>query len=259
TRLPDVNVMPLLLEALNKPGNWQSAAPPQLNLLVVTKDLTGITDAVLVHPFSTLTVTQKVVPLGVEISRFGSAKPAGAKRFSINGVTTAAGPLAVDPAKEQFAPAQFEQLSDADKLSRRSFESMPAGVRTQGSGLFKFRRVVTRNLVYEPIIIDRWGRRLALQLKMLASSLFSLMLNGNAVAESALSQNRKANSALAPAKVKVSEGGFAVVGVSDMKLAGQGGAHGSEFEAMDAMRRLIAAQPELEGMIQVVPAHEAHT
>jgi hypothetical protein len=91
---------------------------------------------------------------------------------------------------------------------------------------------------------------------MLASALFATLLNGNAVAESALSQNRKAGSPLAPAKIRVSEQGFAVVGVADMKMAGGMATADSEFEAMDAMRRLIASQPELEGSIQVVPAHE---
>ena len=42
---------------------------------------------VLLHPLGTLTVTQGVVPLDVEIARFGSSTPAGARRFAITSVS----------------------------------------------------------------------------------------------------------------------------------------------------------------------------
>ena len=91
----------------------------------------------LLHPLGTLTVKQSVVPLNLDISRFGQAAPAGARRFTISSVSLGGQNQTTRPVKDFFAPAQFFEMSDDEKLSRPSFEPMAAGV-SIGSDEFAF-------------------------------------------------------------------------------------------------------------------------
>ena len=77
------------------------------------------------------------MPLNIDISRFGQAAPAGARRFTISSVSLGGQSQTTEPVKEFFAPAQFFEMSDDEKLSRPSFEPMAAGV-TIGSAEFAF-------------------------------------------------------------------------------------------------------------------------
>ena len=77
------------------------------------------------------------MPLDLDISRFGQAAPAGARRFTISSVSLGGQSQTTEPVKEFFAPAQFFEMSDDEKLSRPSFEPMAAGV-SIGSEEFAF-------------------------------------------------------------------------------------------------------------------------
>jgi hypothetical protein len=70
-----------------------------------------------------------IVPLDLDISRFGQAAPAGARRFTISSISLGGQNQTVRPLRDFFAPAQFFDMSDDEKLSRPSFEPMPAGER----------------------------------------------------------------------------------------------------------------------------------
>ena len=89
----------------------------------------------LLHPLGTLTVKQSVVPLDIDISRFGQAAPAGARRFTISSVSLGGQSETTEPVKDFFAPAQFFEMSDDEKLSRPSFEPMAAGVGIGSDGV----------------------------------------------------------------------------------------------------------------------------
>lgn len=124
-----INVAPLLKAALSDARNWGNQITPAERKLVTLRP-TATAGQLDLHPLGTLTVRQSVVPLDRDISRFGQTTPSGARRFQITsvqiGTQTQLHPL---PAiTEQFAPAQFFELSDADKLSSPSFEPMKAGV-----------------------------------------------------------------------------------------------------------------------------------
>src|SRR4029079_15465603 len=87
-------------------------------------------DAVLLHPQGTLTVRQSAIPLNLtrDLDRVGSSVPAGERRFAIT--RAAIGPVVATTAsvQEMFAPGQFFDMSDDDKLAAPSYEAMDAGV-----------------------------------------------------------------------------------------------------------------------------------
>jgi hypothetical protein len=87
-------------------------------------------DGILVHPLGTLTVRQSVVPLGLtrDLDRIGDGVPVGARRFAITQVAIGGVPQSVTSVQELFAPGQFFDMSDDDRLAAPSFEPMDAGV-----------------------------------------------------------------------------------------------------------------------------------
>lgn len=124
--LAPVDVAPLLAAALRDPNNWSASLPAGQRPMVTLRG--AAKTGVAVHPLATLTVKQNVVPLDLDVSRFGQTTPSGARRFSIDVVTVGGHDETPQPVKDFFAPAQFLDLTDDQKLSRPSFEQMNAGV-----------------------------------------------------------------------------------------------------------------------------------
>jgi hypothetical protein len=99
-------------------------------------------------------VKQNVVPLNLDITRFGQTTPAGARRFTISSVSLGGqSQAAPPPVRDFFAPAQFFEMSDDEKLSRPSFESLPAGV-SFGADAFTFSDHVDDWLEVDAIAFD---------------------------------------------------------------------------------------------------------
>ena len=156
-----VDVLGELTRALADARSWQVQPPDETGRLVSVRaarpDEAG---AVLVHPLGTLSVRQSVVPLNLarDIDRLGAASPSGARRFAVTRATIGTTEAPRAPLQELFAPAQFFDMSDEDKLVAPSFESMDAGV-TMGAAAHAFShadRVVSR-FDYKDIVIGADG------------------------------------------------------------------------------------------------------
>jgi hypothetical protein len=123
-----VDVLGVLITTLSEPRSWQAQLPDGSSQLVGLRQ--PPTAGVLLHPLGTLTVRQTVVPLGLtrDIDRVGTGTPSGDRRFTVTG--TAIGSTSQDrtSVRELFAPGQFFDMSDDDRLAAPSFESMDAGV-----------------------------------------------------------------------------------------------------------------------------------
>jgi len=131
--VPSIDVLDALGKALADAKAWQAELPAAAAQLVsLRKDAAA---GVLLHPLGSLSVRQSVVPLNLtrDIERVGTAMPAGARRFTITQATLGSTPQQVRGVAELFAPAQFFEMSDEDKLAAPSFESMDAGVAFGGS------------------------------------------------------------------------------------------------------------------------------
>jgi hypothetical protein len=129
-----VDVLPLLLQALRLTASWSARLPAGQRQAVTLRPRPELAGEVLLHPLGMLVVSQTVVPLNLDIARFGDAAPAGARRFTVRRVTPSGQVETPDAVPDFFAPAQFFEMSDDEKLSRPSFESLPAGVRLGAEG-----------------------------------------------------------------------------------------------------------------------------
>jgi hypothetical protein len=128
--LPEaVDVLGRLVAAVADPRNWSSELPPGEHALVTLRD--AATPRRRAHPRAVLTVRQRVVPLNVQIERYGTAPVAGADRFTLDAVGTDGGAvsLGVTRLSDAFALGQFRVLSDDEQLTRPSFEQAEAGLR----------------------------------------------------------------------------------------------------------------------------------
>lgn len=254
TRLDDVDVLPLLAAALASPGNWQAELPPQSHRLVTVKDMNPGAQTIVAHPDGILRVSQKIVPLNVTIDSFGNQRPADAREFRITNPRVEGLALAADAVKEHFAPAQFFDRTDAEKLAARSFERYDAGIRLVESETLASSHYRRRLVEYELRYIDsqrNLGRRF--DVKPFPGA-FAAWASKGAVARSPLSHARTAESSLAPGAVRVAPEAFAVVNKSDLTAVGEAAA--SEAEALTLLRRLVAERPELASRVQVVAGFE---
>ncbi len=157
--LPPADPLPVLLEALRDPRNWSAQLPGTAGMLVSLRKI-EVGGDVLAHPFGRLTVRQKIVPLEVSIQKFGAASLAAPTTYSVASVRVVRGEQS-DPAfwsgqAEEFAPAQFVEMSDDEKLSRPAFESFPAGCTDIGTVAVKYdsRLNVATDFGYETVLID---------------------------------------------------------------------------------------------------------
>ena len=156
TPLPEpVDVGALLDTAVGDPRNWAAQLPPEGESTLTLRELKAGERELLAHPLGTLSVTQRVAPLGVELERYGTAPLTDEHVFTITEFSVGGAQPARVALQEQFAPAQFHELSDHEKLSRPSFERQDAGCRLAGAAVDCDRasRTVTP-LEYETAILD---------------------------------------------------------------------------------------------------------
>ncbi len=150
--LPVVDPWPLLRESIENPDNWSGGRPNGAYRGATLASAPGTSN--LLDPIGEVTFRQSVVPLNRQITRFGQTRPpGGADRFTIGKVTASKKRVDCPQAEDFFAPAQFEELSDAEKLSRPSFERMEAGFTLARAAVDHGEPVGTR-VEYETIILD---------------------------------------------------------------------------------------------------------
>jgi hypothetical protein len=121
---PPPDIATLLRNALSDSTAWVSALPAGERSWLVLPS----TPTTKHHPISTMVVRQRVLPLDTDITQFGSTPLAAAQHFSIDRVTVGTNAPAKLVVEDQFAPGQFTQLSNADRLAAPSFESFPSGI-----------------------------------------------------------------------------------------------------------------------------------
>lgn len=257
--LPPIEVFDPLLDAFRKAANWRASLPANTNLLVALREIPveEMADKLILHPFGILEVTQKVAPLDMDINKFGANSPLEDHRyFNIKSLligTETFGSDRLDVLKEQFAPAQFREMKDADKLSSQSFSPMPGGVRLKGSDKLKSSYVTALEVVYEVIYIPE---KRPVRLWKFASELFNVFLKTSAVAKSPMAFEPKRPSVIDPPKLKVKPEQFVIADSDTMALYGESFIFETEAEANVARINLIGKDPGLASKLQVSAAYQ---
>ncbi len=249
-----VEVLPLVRAAISDDRNWVASMPANTHHTVTLKKLDVPEDSIVLHPFGVLSVSQKVVPLGIEINKFGNQQPTGATNFDL---TFAGGPTG--EVREEFAPANFLKMSDSDKLSRSSFENMRSGLQFSTGDSSEYGANVLKDVSYELSYVHRSkGLSIKAGIIKLFSSMFNTLSKGGAIARNSYSVSKYVGGT-PPARINVEDMDYVIVNASDLTPYAPGAAAKTSTEAYQLHDQLVSADPSLQGKVLVVSQYELDT
>lgn len=240
------NVELLLAAALNDDRNWLAILPANTNTNVTIRKLVLPDEKIIIQPFTILSVSQKVVPLEIEINKFGNKKPSGATQFKLS-ITDGS---ATQEVKEEFAIGNFVKLKDNEKLSKKSFERMNSGLKFQTTAETLHGVEVQKEVDYELSYVRR--KKMVFKLW---KNMFNIFSKGNAISKNPFSVSNKL-ATIAPAKIEVNTGLYSVVNTKDLVRYPSTLSLNSEAQAYALHDELLKKNPGLKNQIQVVSQFE---
>lgn len=259
--LPAVAVLPQLNAALTTPGSWSAQLPGGAEQAVTLRGLPPAETDIVVHPMGSLTVRENVVPLDVPVTKFGNTTPADGSQFSIESVTLGTGPAAASPVQGDFAPGQFQQLPDAEKISAPAFEEFHCGVVIGDPSVragSDASRTVTMQWRYVPdptkaSVLDRFAT--------LDPGVLGARVQTGAGARSLVKNTGLARYTEPGLSSIVSTGevGYVITSTEDLSVRADisPAAGTTHYQARAALAEYLAAHPDEAGGLQVMPAYEA--
>ncbi|MFF7438216.1 DUF6603 domain-containing protein [Streptomyces sp. NPDC008122] len=114
-----------LEQALDDPRSWEPVLPDGVRTMVSLR-ADGVAAGRLLHPLGRVRFSQRTVPLGIEVVRFGPGRLPEATAFDV-AVTFPTGAGTSQPVTEDFARADFFDLTDDQKLTQPAFERFRSG------------------------------------------------------------------------------------------------------------------------------------
>jgi len=265
--LPKIDVLPQLMEALEQDLNWTSEFPDDRLLLVSLRELEEgelLTGEVLLHALGELTISQDVIPLDTTIEKHGDNEPQDIKRATIKEVLVESETVSIESVRAAFAPANYLNLSDQDKLKSASFVEEKSGIAVTETSEIKAEYAIGREVVYEVIASDyhpdnelpyALSEPNKLEDYEEKESLFVLLTKGGAVGKSPLSKDKKRKT-LGKKSIRLEEEQYVIVYANNLNPYFddhfQSGTESSAKEALDA---IISQSPELKNQLQIVPEY----
>jgi len=247
-------------QALARRESWEGQLPAAGEGIVslIARDRAGI----VVHPLGALTLRQRTAPVGVKLDRLGHAPLQNARRVELG--VPAFGPDHVaasgaTPVTDRFAPAQFLDMSDDEKLSRPSFEEFRAGMQISPAGEH-VGSVIETDVAYETIVLH--GPR-TLPFHVLRFDHVALFAELGAAGRSQSARESRyavAANALPHAPLRVRDTTLAAV-ASAHTLAPAAIAENGAMTftlASQALKRHLDQHPEDHDRFVLVGAHEVH-
>ncbi len=260
--LRPIDVWARLRPALEDVRSWSATLPGGRSRGVSVASDQEVPAQVRLDPFCELAVRQKVLPLERRLTKLGEGSIEGPCRYRVTAIrfgTDAEGrdgvALRSEQLREPFAAGQYENLSDAERLSRPSFEPMVAGALVKGA-LSKTERPVPRIVQYRTIRADRQPPEGILGD---VSSLLQEQLRSVGAAELSSARmtgmERYAPSATATPFVTLAPETFALASTANITQPAWSRA-GTWGEVADTLRQTLVDDPNQTGAWQVVPTYE---
>jgi uncharacterized protein DUF6603 len=143
----------LLAEELVRPASWTAQLPPDGGSAVTLRDTPAGSDVVAVHPQSRLEVRQTLCPLGEKLDKYGERALAYSNEFAIAAVRIGGDAVEHAAVRDRFAPAQYFDLTDTQRLAVPGYRSYDSGVTLNPAGATSGDRVSMRPH-YEQVVVD---------------------------------------------------------------------------------------------------------
>ena len=258
------DLLKLLQREFADTRNWRADLPPTNHLRVSVRkiELPAATEMLVIHPAGVLTFSERSLPLeDFVIQKFGARKPLAENKFKITNANSDGAEIPADyqSVREQFAPGNFLELSDSEKLSRKSFDNLPSGFKLTATSDLLTTLPVVRPVDYELSYLrrERIVPKGIIKLFVLA---YERLVKGSAVRQSGLSKQQTRISLNAPPQVGLPQETFAIANAADLKshVTNASGPvfFATQTEAYQHQQELIAQNPALAGQIQVVSHFE---
>jgi hypothetical protein len=255
--VPVRNLIDVFQHELDNVRNWKATQPDASRMLVqIAPNLKTPEGEVLADPSATLAFNQTALPLKRSIERFGGAKPLTPnQRFQITALTG----FTISDTKSEFAPAQFLEIPEDQKLNWPSFVSMESGVHAEPGALVNFASPAPRVARYlsdakDPLALDVPGVTGRFSERALSALEARSALGGSAMSASSLFRARIA-SLPNPDAIKIPPPAFFVVDAATL-LPVSTTAHSDPVAANQALGVLAAQQPSLRGSLMVAASYE---
>lgn len=279
TSLPSIAVLPLVEEALLDDKNWEAKLPDSNYFIVSLNDNSKVAEdgsgnvQLLMNPMSTLTIKQDVVPLGVKLQQYYNQQVSGVDQFDIASVQLGQDG---DPdtivysnltqTKTDFAPAQYFNYTDKQKLQKNSFETMRNGVRLTASGDMDLQHFVEMDYDYDITLFDGppepdtllWTK---FRKEVNAANFMAVneLVKGGFISKNAQSKRNRFNTEKIVGNVQSTADDFVIVNKSTFAAHdGDEVTYSAEnrSSAEDLMRVVMDGNPDLDGELMVVQKHE---
>ena len=258
--LPATDTIGPVTDAFNNIANWSAQLPSDTDRIVSLAKATDL-KILLLHPMGSLRVDQKVVPLAMQITMFGSAAPANADRFDIKDVQLNGASETSTPVPDYFAMGQFLQLNDSEKLTAPSYDKRQAGV-TIGDPDPKASPSVDLEVHYETSIIDdlvRPSRIGPIYLMPIGQQRAALRYGAGALSMVRGTGLPKYSVPGQQSPIANQDPGYVIAGTDDLMVRDDLSAAGgtTRSDAVEILRNHLAEHPEDRGNLQVLLRHEA--
>ncbi len=247
TVLPDIELLPKVKMELENLQNWESILPAERQLQVTLAKTDG---ELVAHPYGVLSVGQKVVPLGLQLEKYGHQQPADHRKFDFE-LKIGGNTPDTNRTQEHFAPADFQEMSDTEKLRRKSFEKFDAGLQLKGHQEVKMSFFRQRACKYETVMMTNRYQPEPIGKQLEEIGRFQRFQGGSASYIS--SQSTKKSRVQSGPQVKIKKSGYKIVYKRDLQLYEEA-YDGNQAGAMAFLMQELDRMPELEGQLQVVPA-----
>ena len=258
--VPPVDIKPALVKAFEELKNWSAEQPPGYLQVVTLNPPTADSAKILLDPVGGARLEQRSVPLNEVINKFSENKVDPPVKFAVTAVTLGGKPLGAIPplVKDLFPRAQFQQMTDQQKLSIPSFEPMDGGMRiasnaaTQGDS-------VADPVTYKTKIVEAHTLRDGAIYNLSSSMQFAFAQTGS-VAKALVANSGALKYAPAPLSsglVGLKDDMFVVASTADLTVQSGVTTPVTKGAAMQALSDYVAANPAAAGTLHVVAIHEA--
>ncbi len=254
-----VDVGALLAIELADPRSWGAQLADGTPALVSARNVQNA-GVVVAHPLARLEVHERTAPLGLDISRLGGAPLSGANHFAITDFRIGGSAVPGESVQDDFAAAEFFDLSDDEKLARPSFERHDAGVRLSG-GLVSSGSPVNKEITYETFFIDETGGEPRTDpgtpvQKWFLTDLQAVLSSGSAALATMMrAGNRRYTAPGNP--IRVAEPAFVLVDADTLAPVGIGPTKGAAYSDVRALlNQELNRVPAQQGHLQIIATHE---
>lgn len=252
-----------LLEELKKEisdvRNWEQITPKSSQLLVTTKSVStseqGEERPMLVHPIGGVAIRQTLIPLKLKLEKFGSQKVAGFNQFELQLTNGQANEVL--PTKDEedfFAPGQYLEFSDEQKLKRKSYERFSAGILMQEADSLSYSNFHQKTLEYERKIYDGDGGVIEVPDIAEENQRFAKWLQHNATAKSEIGLSAEYQKVPQEYQLKAEQ--FTIVYNENLWLYEENFYLKSEAEAEQALEKILEIHPKWIGKLGVISTLE---